>query len=608
MQTPTTLRRMIDACIRAITPDRLPAIALAFSLAVTGFIWYLSRANVQSTIHAQFESDVTRIAGMTQRQMLAQQTILRGAVALFTSSSTVSRKDWHRYVKQLDLQHRFPGLQLVGFAFQVQPAELPGHVAAMRRQGYTSYNVWPVSRRREYVANAYIEPFAGHNRRTLGYDMLSDPTLRAALEKARDSGKETASSLPVRFRKSRPDPELSFLVYAPVYAAREAPLTLAKRRSTLRGYAFGAIDAAEVVRTILHDWPTGISCAIYDGAQATAQPVSAEVTAFAATREGEIAGHPWTLRCQRTPAARVIDTSRPEIALWAGIPISLLLFVIFRTQSTLRRRANALASEMTATLRHDIEESRRRDSKLRQAQKLEAIGTLARGIANTLNVIFCEIIQRCKLRANESLSEDRLRGHLDDIASAGLHGRSLLERLLAFSHIDPASRVPLHLQSIVMEALDLISKSLPDGVRLGCELHASDSAVLADPTRIHQVLVNLCTNALEAMKSGGVLSVYLDLVTLEEACSFATAALSPGDYVRLRVRDTGVGISPEAIELVFDPFFTTKQLGDGTGLGLSLVYAIVSDLHGAVDLQSEPDRGCTVTVLLPSYGRISQDS
>jgi signal transduction histidine kinase len=556
---------------------------------------------------------------MAQQQMFAQETILSGGIALFTASNNVSRKKWHRYVKQLDLSHRFPGLELVGFAFQVPPAELAHHVTAMRQQGYASYNVWPASRHREHVANAYIESFAGQNRGTLGFDMLSDATIRAALEQARDSGKETASSLPARFRRLYPDSDVGFLLYAPVYDGRETPLTLVKRRGAIRGYAFSAINAAEIVRAILNDWPTGISCAISDGAStssstrlapgsqaaATDEPAHAQVTAFAATREGAIAGHPWTLRCQRPPGTQTVNTSRPDIVLGAGIPLSLLLFVVFQARSTLRERANAVANEMTATLRHNIEENRRSDSKLRQAQKLEAIGTLARGIAQTLNPIFCEIIQLCELTANDSTPKDRVRRRLDDIVSAGLHGKSLVERLLAFNRIDAGKRTPLHLQSIVVEALELIGRSLPTGVRLGRELHASDSAVLGDPTRIRQVVMYLCKNALEAMKSGGVLSVYLDLIALEETCTFATATLSPGDYVRLRVRDTGIGIAPEVIERVFDPFFTTKQSSEGTGLGLSLVYAIVSDLGGAVDLQSEPDRGSTLTVLLPQYGRIS---
>jgi signal transduction histidine kinase len=120
--------------------------------------------------------------------------------------------------------------------------------------------------------------------------------------------------------------------------------------------------------------------------------------------------------------------------------------------------------------------------------------------------------------------------------------------------------------------------------------------------------MNLCTNALQAMKSGGALMVSLDLLTLRESRTFATATLCPGEYIRLLVRDSGIGIVPEVLERIFEPFFTTKEVGAGTGLGLALVHCIVSDLGGAVDVESEPGRGSAFTVLLPRHGRASQTS
>ena len=143
---------------------------------------------------------------------------------------------------------------------------------------------------------------------------------------------------------------------------------------------------------------------------------------------------------------------------------------------------------------------------------------------------------------------------------------------------------------------------------LRSELHAGDSAVMRDPTQIVRVVMNLCTNVLQAMKSGGALSVSLDLLTLGESRTFATATLSPGEYLRLVVRDSGIGIVPEVLDRDFEPFFTTKEVGAGTGLGLSLMHSIVSDLGGAVDVECEPGRGSAFTVLLPRHGRASQTS
>jgi signal transduction histidine kinase len=201
-----------------------------------------------------------------------------------------------------------------------------------------------------------------------------------------------------------------------------------------------------------------------------------------------------------------------------------------------------------------------------------------------------------------------MRRYVNNIMIAGRRAKSLVERLLAFTRCGLGDRVPVHAQSVVAEALDLISGSLPAGMRVEGELRAGDAEVMGDPTQIHRVVMNLCTNALQAMKSGGALIVSLDLITLRQPRSFATATLSPGEYIRLLVRDSGMGIVPEVLERIFEPFFTTKDVGAGTGLGLALVHSIVSDLGGAVDVESEPNRGSAFTVLLPRHGRASQTS
>jgi signal transduction histidine kinase len=128
---------------------------------------------------------------------------------------------------------------------------------------------------------------------------------------------------------------------------------------------------------------------------------------------------------------------------------------------------------------------------------------------------------------------------------------------------------------------------------------AGDTAVMGDPTQIHWAVMNLCMNAIQAMKAGGALTVSLDLLTLADSRAFATATLSAGEYIRLLVRDSGIGIEPDVLERIFEPFFTTKEPGAGTGLGLAVVQGIVNDLGGAVDVESEPGRGSVFTVLLP---------
>jgi PAS domain S-box-containing protein len=235
---------------------------------------------------------------------------------------------------------------------------------------------------------------------------------------------------------------------------------------------------------------------------------------------------------------------------------------------------------------------------LLQAKKLEAIGTLAGGIAHDFNNILAAILGYGEMAQKSAPQGTPLRRHVDAVVSAGLRAKSLVERILAFSRSGMGERVPVNVQSVVGEALDLVAASLPSHVKLECRLTAEDAAVMGDPTQIHQVVMNLCANAAQAMKSQGTLAVALVVVERGGAAA-ATSTLSAGRYVRLSVSDTGTGMSPDVIERIFDPFFTTKEVGVGTGLGLSLVHGIVTDLGGGIDVESVPGNGTTFTVYLP---------
>jgi len=257
--------------------------------------------------------------------------------------------------------------------------------------------------------------------------------------------------------------------------------------------------------------------------------------------------------------------------------------------------AESLRAERVATQAH-------------QTHNAAAIGALAGAIAHDFNNILGAILGYGQLAQDAASADGPMRRYVDNIMIAGLRAKSLVERLLAFTRTGFDDRIPVHAQSIVAEVLDLIGGSLPAGVRLESQLHAGDAAVLGDPTQIHRVVMNLCTNAKQAMKAGGTLIVSLDLLTLGESRTFATATLLPGEYICLLVRDSGSGIMPDVLERLFEPFFTTKEVGAGTGLGLSLVHSIVSDLGGAVDVESEPGRGSAFTVLLPRHHLESQTS
>ena len=254
--------------------------------------------------------------------------------------------------------------------------------------------------------------------------------------------------------------------------------------------------------------------------------------------------------------------------------------------------------------RHTEEEFRRMEGRLRQAQRLEAMGTLAGGIAHDFNNILGAILGYGEMALRDAAQGSRLRRDLDSIITAGERGRALVDRVLAFSRSAVGERVAVHVEKVAREALDLLSAKLPPDVTLHAKLHAGRAAMLGDATQVHQVLMNLATNAIQAMPSGGTLRVSLDAVRIDTARVPTIGTIAAADYVVLKVADTGSGIAPEVMDRIFDPFFTTKEVGTGTGLGLSLVHGIVAELGGAIDVASTPGAGSTFTVYLPRSGDV----
>ena len=252
------------------------------------------------------------------------------------------------------------------------------------------------------------------------------------------------------------------------------------------------------------------------------------------------------------------------------------------------------------TDRHAAEEELQRiEQQLRQAQRLEALGTLAGGIAHDFNNLLGAILGYGEMALRNVRAGSRLRRDIENIMIAGERGHALVERILAFSRSGIGEQVPVHVEKVARETLELFAAKLPRHIVVERTLHAADAAVMGDPTQIHQVLMNLLSNAAQAMPSGGTLRVSLERARLAAPRGVTTGSLAAREYVVMEVADSGSGIPAQILERIFDPFFTTKEVGVGTGLGLSLVHGIVSALGGAVDVATTVGKGSTFKVYLP---------
>jgi PAS domain S-box-containing protein len=268
------------------------------------------------------------------------------------------------------------------------------------------------------------------------------------------------------------------------------------------------------------------------------------------------------------------------------------------TISPIRDSKNDIISFVSVN--RDVTREIQMEKELHQAQKMEAIGTLAGGIAHDFNNILSAILGYTELALLDLPPENISRTQLEEVLTAGNRAKALVEQILTFSRQHEQKMEPLRVAPIVKEALKLLRASLPATIEILTKVEAKTEMVVADPTQIHQVVMNLSTNAAHAMgKKGGTLEVCLVNSEIDAQTASNNPNLNQGSYLRLTVKDRGPGIDPELLPRIFEPFFTTKGAGEGTGMGLAVAHGIVKRHKGAIIVESEPDMGTAFHVFLP---------
>ncbi len=250
----------------------------------------------------------------------------------------------------------------------------------------------------------------------------------------------------------------------------------------------------------------------------------------------------------------------------------------------------------------DVTKQNQLEKQVRQAQKMEAIGTLAGGIAHDFNNILAAILGYSELTLDDLPAHSIAYKNIKAIHSAGVRAKELVNQILTFSRGAEQELKPVQIGLLVNEALKLLEASLPATIKLIKRIERSRATVLSDPSQIHQVVMNLCTNAYQAMgETGGVLRVSLREVRVDAETAAEQANIQPGRFLKLSVDDTGQGMDEKTLQRIFDPFFTTKAVGKGTGLGLSVVHGIVKNIGGFIEVASTPGRGTQFDIYFPVH-------
>jgi len=272
-----------------------------------------------------------------------------------------------------------------------------------------------------------------------------------------------------------------------------------------------------------------------------------------------------------------------------------------RTEQLTNANQN-LKKEIETRKKYEVERAEL-ETQLFQLKKMETIGTLAGGIAHDFNNILTPILGYTDMALEELPEESTLKFDIEQINSAATRGKDLVQQILTFSREVNFEKKPIQLNLVVVEVLNLLKPSLPPGIEIRQSLEQDIGTILADSTHMHQIIMNLCTNASYAMmQSGGILEVKLDVVNVDNKLTKQITNLKKGNYIRLIISDTGHGMDSKTKERIFEPFFTRKEVGSGSGLGLSVVHGIVNNYDGAITVDSTLGKGTTFTIYLPQFG------
>lgn len=346
----------------------MPWAVLVLALALTVTVWQWTLSATQDRIQDRFSYRFQEVQAALESHLSAYELVMLGGAGLFAAANEVTAEEWRTYVEGLDVQHNYPGILGVGVSWQVPPEQLAAYEARMRAQGMAGFRIWPGGERENYTTIAYLEPLNWRNRRAIGYDMFSEPVRRAAMERARDTGRTSVSGKTTLVQETNRNVQAGFLMYVPLYERDVSLATVADRRAALRGYVYSPFRAEDLMRGVFQGRLNDIGLEVYDGEQISedalmfrsksldALPQPAELRAI---RQLDIKGHTWTLRFTALPALTGMGTYSPAaIVFLAGMAISLLLFLLVWSLVRTRARALTLASRMTTALRERNERLR----------------------------------------------------------------------------------------------------------------------------------------------------------------------------------------------------------------------------------------------------------
>jgi signal transduction histidine kinase len=559
-------------------------------------------------------------------QFRTYTALLRGGAGLFAAKGdTVTLAEFRAYVRRIEFQGLYPGILGIGFTPTLPATAREQFVERAKALGVDNFGVRPSTDNSTISPVLFAEPPNPRNLAAIGYDVMSDPVRRDMVERARDTGLPAASARIQLVQEIDAHKQAGFLVAVPVYTGGTVPPDIDERRRRFLGFVFGAFRADDLFGTIVAaEAEEDAAFAIYDGApsEATLLHRSAGSSALAPGRlkrevSLQLGGRTWTALFEQRISPRRAS-ALPEIWLVGGgglFATALLAFAAYRQRRTqdeihqlntsLEARVEERTRDLQAAadrLRQAGEERARMEEALRQSQKMEAVGQLTGGLAHDFNNLLAGIsgsLEMIELRIGQGRTE-AVGKYVAAAQGASKRAAALTHRLLAFSRRQTLAPKAVDASRLVDGMLDLIQRTVGPGIEIRHRGADGLWPALADPSQLENALLNLCINARDAMPGGGRITIETDNRWIDRRQADALD-MPEGQYLSMCVSDTGTGMPPDIVARAFDPFFTTKPLGEGTGLGLSMIYGFTKQSGGQVRITSAVGAGTTVCIYLPRH-------
>lgn len=564
----------------------MPAlIALLASLAATMAAWWAASAQNDALASARFEAEARRTVSAVTERMETYAQILRGGLGLLEASDEVDRDEWWRYVSRLEIDKGLPGIQGMGFALRTPPERLERLEAEIRAEGIARFKIYPPGLREVYYPIIYLEPMRGRNLWALGFDMFAESVRRAAMERARDTGQPALSGKVRLVQESGEDGQAGTLLYIPFYGGQADPATVAERRRAIEGFVYAPFRMDDLIVGVLRSDVTHIGLTIWDQ-EKTDESVMFRTFAdgspgYSSTDYVDMFGRTWIIEVTSTKVLEAgIEENFPSIILIAGTIISLLVMGATQAMLMARARAESLAESNQAldAARLAAENANQSKSRFLAAashdlrQPLQSLGIYLGMLAEARLPKHESILARSATESFETAQ--RLLNSIMDIAaleSGGVEVRA-----------DRFDAAPL------LEGIVSTMRAEAERKGLFLRLRVRSAMVRTDRVMLERMVRNLVDNALKYTNRGGV------LVTCRQA----------GDSVRIKVADSGPGISPDHQSLIFEDFYQIgnpeRDRSKGLGLGLSIVARLSRLLGYRLEIKSRLGLGSSFILVIPS--------